>query len=116
MPDPAATPRTTPTKIGQKDARHLEIAWGDGVVGVLEVRALRLACACAVCVDEWTGEDRLDAAAVPEDVHPLSVRPVGRYALQIDWSDGHQSGIYPFERLRALMDGGPDPKRRTRTG
>jgi len=39
---------------------------------------------------------------VPADVHPLQIRPVGRYAIQIDWSDGHQSGIYPFRRLRGL--------------
>jgi ATP-binding protein involved in chromosome partitioning len=106
---------TTPTRIGQRDARHLEIAWADGEVGLVEVRALRLACACAVCIDEWTGEERLDPSSVPEDVHPTQVRSVGRYALQIDWSDGHTSGIYPFERLRALMDGRPDPKARTRT-
>jgi len=113
MPDAA---RTTPSRIAQRDARHLEIAWADGAVGVLEVRELRLACACAVCVDEWTGEERLEPASVPEDVRPQNIRSVGRYALQIDWSDGHTSGIYPFERLRALMDGEPDPKRRTRTG
>jgi DUF971 family protein len=107
--------RTTPARIGQKGARHLEIAWADGAVGAIEVRELRLACACAVCVDEWTGEDRLDPASVPADVRPLEVKPVGRYALQIDWSDGHTSGIYPFERLRALMDGDADPKRAPRT-
>lgn len=108
--------RTTPARIAQRDARHLEIAWADGWVGALEVRELRLACACAVCVDEWSGEERLDPASVPDDVRPVSLRPVGRYAVQIDWSDGHQSGIYPFDRLRALMEGSPDPRRRTRTG
>ena len=64
--------------------------------------ALRLACCCAQCVDEWTGEGRLDAAAVPQDVHPVRIQPVGRYAIQIQWSDGHDAGIYPFERLREL--------------
>ena len=29
---------------------------------------------------------------------------MGRYAIGIDWSDGHNSGIYPFERLRELAD------------
>jgi ATP-binding protein involved in chromosome partitioning len=98
--------RATPTRIAQQGARHLEIAWSDGRVGTLEVRALRLACACAVCVDEWSGRGRLDPAGVPDDVHPVRIQPVGRYAIQIDWSDGHQSGIYPFDRLRALMDAG----------
>ena len=112
---PQDADRTTPVRIAQQGERHLEIAWADGATGTLEVRALRLACACAVCIDEWTGEDRLDPAGVPDDVRPLRVQQVGRYALQIDWSDGHTSGIYPFERLRALMDGTPDPKRRSRT-
>ena len=43
-----------------------------------------------------------DPASVPEDVHPLKLETVGRYALQIDWSDGHSTGIYPFRRLREL--------------
>ena len=68
------------------------------------VRELRLACGCAQCVDEWSGEGRLDESAVPEDVHPLRIEPVGRYAIQIAWSDGHASGIYPFRRLRELAD------------
>ena len=104
MSDDAPTPATTPTKIEQRDARHLGIAWADGTESVLEVRALRLACGCAQCVDEWTGEGRLDVEAVPEDVRPLRIEGVGRYALQIEWSDGHASGIYPYRRLRALAD------------
>jgi DUF971 family protein len=96
----------TPTSIRQQAARELAITWADGAKSVLAVRALRLACSCARCVDEWTGEGRLDPSAVPEDVHPLSVRPVGRYAIQIDWSDGHDTGIYPFQRLRELSDAG----------
>ena len=60
------------------------------------------ACACARCVDEWSGAATLDPSTVPADVHPLQIRNVGRYAIQIDWSDGHDSGIYPFRRLREL--------------
>ena len=104
MSDDAPTPATTPTRIEQRDARHLAIAWADGGESVLEVRALRLACGCAQCVDEWTGEGRLDPASVPDDVRPLRIEGVGRYALQIEWSDGHAAGIYPFRRLRALGD------------
>jgi DUF971 family protein len=39
---------------------------------------------------------------VPADVAPVRIQPVGRYAIQIDWSDGHETGIYPFRRLREL--------------
>jgi len=105
MSDAAATPATTPTRIAQSGPRTLAITWADGVETVYDVRELRLACGCAQCVDEWSGEGRLDASAVPEDVHPLRIESVGRYALQVAWSDGHQTGIYPFRRLRELAEG-----------
>jgi DUF971 family protein len=92
----------TPARIGQRSARELAITWGDGVESIYDVRELRLACGCAICVDEWTGEGRLAPASVPADVRPLNIRPVGRYAIQIEWSDGHDTGIYPFRRLREL--------------
>lgn len=101
-----ATAAYTPTGIAQSGPRELEIRWSDGAESRFDVRALRLACACAQCVDEWTGEGRLEPAAVPADVHPLKIEPVGRYAIQIAWSDGHDSGIYPFRRLRELADRG----------
>jgi ATP-binding protein involved in chromosome partitioning len=92
----------TPDQIRQHGPTELAITWQDGHASIFDVRRLRLACACASCVDEWTGEARLDPARVPEDVRPVRIEPVGRYAIQIHWSDGHDTGIYPFERLRAL--------------
>jgi ATP-binding protein involved in chromosome partitioning len=92
----------TPAEIRQNGARELAIRWKDGALSRYPVRELRLACACASCVDEWTGADRLDPESVPEDVHPTQISPVGRYAIQIEWSDGHATGIYPFRRLRNL--------------
>ncbi len=94
--------RHHPTGIRQAGPRTLAIIWGDGRESRYEVRDLRLACACASCVDEWSGAERLDPASVPEDVHPLRIEPVGRYAIQIYWSDGHDTGIYPYRRLREL--------------
>lgn len=94
----------TPAAIQQQGPRALGIRWADGVESVFDVRELRLACACAQCVDEWTGEGRLDPAGVPEDVQPVKIEAVGRYAIQIEWSDGHATGIYPFRRLRDLAD------------
>lgn len=100
-------PEHTPTRIAQHDARTLLIDWADGARSLYDVRALRLACACAECVDEWSGEARLAAASVPEDVVPTGIHSVGRYAIQIDWSDGHSTGIYAFDRLRALVEARP---------
>jgi len=91
-----------PARIWQKSPRELAIRWADGAESVYDVRALRLACACAECIDEWTGADRLDPGSVPEDVRPTHISGVGRYAIQIEWSDGHSTGIYPFARLRSL--------------
>lgn len=95
-------PRFTPRSIRQAGPEELAIDWADGAASVYPVRELRLACGCAACVDEWTGEGRLDPERVPADVHPLRIEPVGRYAIQIHWSDGHDTGIYPFRRLRGL--------------
>ena len=106
MSDAAPTPATTPTQIAQRGSRHLGIVWADGAESMLEVRQLRLACGCAQCVDEWSGRGLLDPSSVPEDVRPLRIEGVGRYAIQIEWSDGHGSGIYPFRRLRELGDAG----------
>lgn len=105
----------TPTAIRQHDKRTLALDWADGARSLLDVRALRLACGCAHCVDEWTGAALLSTDSVPEDVLPVSIQPVGRYAIQIAWSDGHDTGIYPFERLRSLADRGVLAPRQDRT-
>ena len=96
----------TPTRIQQHDSRTLAIDWADGVESLLDVRALRLACGCAHCVDEWSGAPLLEPESVPADIAPVGIQSVGRYAIQIEWSDGHSAGIYPFERLRRLADRG----------
>jgi ATP-binding protein involved in chromosome partitioning len=44
----------------------------------------------------------LDPARVPQDVAPLAISLVGNYAIKIDWSDGHNTGIYTYERLYAM--------------
>jgi ATP-binding protein involved in chromosome partitioning len=62
-------------------------------------RALRLACPCAACVDEMSGRTLLDPASIPGDVRPVSLALVGAYGLRVQWSDGHGTGIYTFQRL-----------------
>ena len=95
----------TPTEIAQDGPDHLRIAWQDGQVSRYSVRALRLACPCARCIEEMTGRPLLKEDDVPEDVKPVRISPVGRYAVQIAWTDGHDSGIYTFENLRRLAPG-----------
>ena len=80
----------------------LGIEWSDGHKGVYPVRVLRLNCPCAACVDEWTGVRRLKPDDVPMFIMAQDIQPVGRYALQFTWSDGHDSGIYSYGLLRQL--------------
>ncbi len=90
-----------PTEAQVRDGA-VELKWSDGAATRHPFRELRLACPCAMCVDEWTGEARLDRSRVPGDVQVVDIRPVGRYALQFSFSDGHATGIYSFDKLRAL--------------
>ena len=83
------------------DEKDVIIRWQDRTARY-PFRALRLDCLCARCVDEKTGEKQLNEGDVPMDVHPLGFKPVGRYGLQILWSDGHNTGIYTFSRLREM--------------
>jgi len=49
-----------------------------------------------------SGQPLLDPARVPADVRPLRIALVGAYAIRIEWSDGHSTGIYPYELLWRL--------------
>lgn len=92
-----------PQEIGpNEDASALRIRWADGHVSEYPPRYLRLACRCAGCMDEMTGRRTLQPDSVAADVHPRAIHRVGRYALGFDWSDGHSTGIYPFEYLREI--------------
>lgn len=84
------------------------VAW-PGVLSVIPALRLRDACPCASCIEEGTGRKILDPATIPADIHALEVRPVGSYAVQIAWSDGHSSGIYSWETLRRLSGLGDPP-------
>jgi len=85
----------------------VEIEWSDRHQSRYIFRDLRLACPCAMCVDEDTGLPRIDPSRIPMDVRPADLRSVGRYALQFTWSDGHSTGIYTYDMLRALDENAP---------
>lgn len=106
MSDAAATPALTPLRFEQQGPRTLGVHWADGAQSRIDVRTLRLACRCALCVDERSGEALLQSESVPEDVQPLRIEGVGRYGLRILWSDGHDTGITTFRQLRELGDAG----------
>ena len=80
----------------------LVVDWDEGHRSLYPHRMLRGECRCAVCVNEWTGQRILDVSAIPEDIQALDFLELGRYAVQILWSDAHETGIYSFELLRSL--------------
>jgi ATP-binding protein involved in chromosome partitioning len=89
-----------PVAIWQADDDLLGIRWADGLTSFHGAYALRMACPCAACVEEWTRRKSATLDDVPRDVRPTNVRSVGRYALQPTWSDGHRTGIFSFAELR----------------
>ena len=101
----AAAVKIAPAEVAAEDG-NVVVKWQDGQESRYPFYDLRCLCPCALCVDEWTGERRLEKGRVPSDVKANEIRPVGRYALQVSWSDGHASGIYTYDRLREISEKG----------
>ena len=97
-------PAIEPREIMQEGDAALRITWGDGRVCLYEAPALRRACPCAQCVNEWTGQRVLKPEAVADDLRIGDIAIVGRYALNFVWSDRHETGIYSFRYLRELCE------------
>ena len=90
-----------PYAITRRD-EGLYIEWNqEGHGWLYAARPLGLACRCASCLEDMSGRPLLDPSTVPADIAPRSIALVGAYGLRIRWSDGHDTGIYGFERLRA---------------
>jgi DUF971 family protein len=97
-------PAIEPREIMQEGEAGLRITWADAKVCRFDAPALRRACPCAQCVNEWTGQRMLKPEAVSETVQIQDISIVGRYALNFRWSDGHETGIYSFGYLRELCE------------
>lgn len=63
---------------------------------------VRFACPCASCVDEHTGKRILKRESIRPEIKPQSAQVVGQYAVQLHWNDGHDTGIFHFDRLYSL--------------
>ncbi len=80
----------------------LEVTWPDAQVDRFPYVFLRSECPCATCRDEWTGERILRAESIRSDLRLEGMEPIGTYAVQLAWSDGHSSGLFSWETLRQL--------------
>ena len=93
-----------PLKVEEISPTELAIDWADGHRSYHRYRTLRFFCYCAGCRDEQTGRALIRMEAIPEDIHPVRIDPVGAYALRFNWSDGHNTGIYSYDHLRKICE------------
>ncbi len=93
------------------DAEALSLEWGDGAVHRIPWRVLRDRCPCATCAQPpepppaAAGGFGLLPVLSFAETQPLRVsgmRPLGNYAYAIQFSDGHNTGIYSLDFLRSL--------------
>ncbi len=74
----------------------------NGVENDIKPAILRRQCRCAHCINEITGEQILQQDDVEDSIIPNDIKPMGNYAVSINWSDGHSS-IFPYELLNELV-------------
>ena len=96
-PDPTAA--VWPTALTVPPARDaLKVSWDDGLVHTMGAEYLRVFTPSA----ERTGHGSRQVIGGKAGVLITDVRPVGRYAVRIVFSDGHDTGLYTFADLRKL--------------
>ena len=92
-----------PKKIRKESGEGLRITWDGGHESVYPLPFLRDACPCASCAGETvlfrTYTPPPPDLATPGRYELVDVRLVGAYAAQLYWADGHNTGIYTWERL-----------------
>jgi len=105
------TSSVTPLALNLKRDEKLEIRWSDARLCVYPIELLRTMCPCAQCRQVREGDAAQKKIKTSLTILPgnfadrivaTSANLVGNYALQIHWSDGHDSGIYTFDYLREI--------------
>lgn len=81
----------------------MRIRWPDGLARSFGDAFLREHCRCAQC--KSLRRDAETAVAADDGPRITEIHPVGSYAIQLVFSDGHRRGIYPWAYLRALCEG-----------
>lgn len=98
----------TPTSLERLGEDRLCIVWSDGQRREYGAAHLREACPCATCREKKSAPPppatqlTVLSAAETQPTTIRGMRPVGAYAYNIAFSDGHDSGLFTLERLRTL--------------
>lgn len=88
-----------PTVTVEKDG--MRVLWPNGAESEFSCASLRSSCACAECVDEYTGERRSLDPEILAGARIEGIQPLGNYAVSVTWNDGHTS-IFPFKEMQSL--------------
>ncbi|MBC7784446.1 MAG: DUF971 domain-containing protein [Burkholderiales bacterium] len=96
----------TPAKLSLQRDRELKIQWDDGAQSVYPILYLRANCPCAMCRQLRESQKKSRLTVLPgnhsQPITAISAEMVGNYALRIEWSDNHASGIYSFTYLKEI--------------
>ncbi|WP_455221732.1 gamma-butyrobetaine hydroxylase-like domain-containing protein [Kaarinaea lacus] len=92
-------PRPTDINLHQK-SRVLEISFEDGKTFSLPCEYLRVYSPSAEVRGHGPGQEVLQIGK--ENVNIEKIEPVGNYAIQLHFDDGHSTGIYSWETLYTL--------------
>jgi len=90
------SPRPTEIKLHQK-SRVLEISFDDGKSFRLPYEFLRVYSPSAEVRGHGPGQEVLQTGK--KDVEITRAEPVGSYAIQLAFSDGHETGLYSWDLL-----------------
>ncbi|MGB3624929.1 MAG: gamma-butyrobetaine hydroxylase-like domain-containing protein [Henriciella sp.] len=89
----------------RKSAQLLRIKFDDDAAFDIPYKALREQSPSAEVRGHGSGP-KPPQPPVPADISVVKADPVGRYAVRIHFSDGHSSGLYTWQYLRELGEGG----------
>ena len=98
---------TDPEHIAISKSKGIKIDWKDQHSSEYGLTYLRDRCPCATCTGAHGTPPRQAEQAGPFPMFQprmkmLDVEPVGNYAIRINWSDGHSTGIYSYDHLRRI--------------
>jgi len=99
------TTRSRPANVvADRAQRVLTITWSDGRECRYSFAGLRAVCPCVLCQGGHANMGRpadklLLRRTQNDDLNLEAITPVGTYAVQFRWSDGHDTGIYTWEYL-----------------
>jgi DUF971 family protein len=96
--------KVTPARVRLSENRKaLDITWTDGRLCSYPLVLLRKRCPCATCQTDAKEKGDFYIPLFTADALTLKdVRQQGNYAMQLEWADGHHTGIYDYGYLLDL--------------